>query len=78
MIKKFNKQNVDAIMAIISKYRLIADREKALLAKGFSVANRAMGSGGTGQIKTIKSEVRIQIGHASGKYNYAKCVILEF
>jgi hypothetical protein len=36
-----------------------------------------MGPGGTGQIKTLKSEIRMQIGYGKGKYNYAKCVIFS-
>ena len=77
-IMKFSQKKVDEVKKIIAKHRLVADRENELRKKGFKVAEKPMGPGGTGQIKTLKSEIRMQIGHGSGKYNYAKCVIFSY
>jgi len=75
---KFSQKKVDEVKKIIAKHRLIADRENELRKKGFNVAKKPMGSGGTGQIKTLKSEIRMQIGYGSGRHNYAKCVIFSY
>lgn len=78
MATKFSQKKVDEVKQIIAKHRLVADRETELHKKGFTVAEKAMGSGGTGQIKTLKNEIRMQIGYGHGKNNYAKCVIFSF
>jgi len=77
-IMKFSPKKVDEVKKIIAKHRLVADRENELRKKGFEVAEKAMGPGGTGQIKTLKSEIRMQIGYGHGKWNYAKCVIFSY
>lgn len=77
-MKKFNEKNIEIVKSIISKHRLVSDRVKDLEKRGFDVAERAMGSGGTGQIKTYKKEVRVQVGYGKSRNNYAKCVILSF
>jgi hypothetical protein len=76
-IMKFSEKKVDEVKKIIKKHRLVADRENELRKKGFEVAENPMGPGGTGQIKTLKSEIRMQIGYGHGKWNYAKCVIFS-
>ena len=77
-IMKFSQKKVDEVKKIIAKHRLVADRENELHKKGFKVAEKAMGPGGTGQIKKLKSEIRMQIGYGHGKWNYAKCVIFSY
>ena len=77
-IMKFSQKKVDEVKKIIAKHRLVADRENELRKKGFNVAEKAMGSGGVGQINTLNSEIRMQIGYGHGKYNYAKCVIFSY
>ena len=71
------EQTVNEVKTIISKHRLVSDRVNELNEKGYIVNECAMGSGGVGQIKTLKDEVRIQIGYGHGKHNYAKCVIIK-
>ena len=75
---KFSQKKVDEVKQIIAKHRLVADRESELLNKGFIVMEKPMGSGGKGQIKTLKTEIRMQIGYGHGTNNYAKCVIFSF
>ena len=70
-------EKINDIRKIIAKYRFVADRESELTDKGYYVTERAMGSGGTGQIKILASEIRVQIGYGHGRNNYAKCVILN-
>lgn len=61
----------------ISTYTKIDDRVRVLENLGFTIEEKPMGSGGVGQVKTMKSgETRIQIGCGHGRNNYAKCVIL--
>jgi len=75
---KFSKLNVSKVNKIIAKHRLVANRVRELKKKGFTVKEKSMGSGGTGQIKTLKNEIRMQIGYGHGKNNYAQCVIFSF
>ena len=75
---KFSEKAVNEVKAIIAKYRLVSDRENELIKKGYTTKECPMGPGGTGQIKTLKSEIRMQIGYGHGKNNYAKCVIFSF
>ena len=71
------EQEVKEVKTIISKHRLVKDRVKELYKNGYNIEECAMGSGGVGQIKTLKNEVRIQVGYGHGRYNYAKCVIIN-
>ena len=75
---RFSKKAADEVREIISTNKLVSDRENKLIEKGFVIKECPMGSGGTGQIKTFKNEVRMQIGYGHGKHNYAKCVIFDF
>lgn len=75
---KFSEKVVSEVKSIISKHRLVSDRENELIKKGYTIKECPMGSGGTGQIKTLKGEIRMQIGYGHGKNNYAKCVIFTF
>lgn len=75
---EFSEKAVNEVKSIISKHRLVCDRENELIKKGYTVNECSMGPGGTGQIKTLKSEIRMQIGYGHGDYNYAKCVIFSY
>ena len=75
---KFSEKRVNEVKSIISKHRSVSDRENELIKKGFRIKECSMGSGGVGQIKTLKNEVRMQIGYGHGKHNYAKCVVFSF
>ena len=77
-LKKISEKEVKVVKAIIAKHRLISEREKELIKKGYTIKECQMGSGGTGQIKTLKNEIRMQIASGHGKYNYAPCVIFKF
>jgi hypothetical protein len=48
-----------------------------MLKKQTQLLNNMNRCGGTGQIKTLKSEIRMQIGYGHGKNNYAKCIIFS-
>lgn len=65
------------IKEVIKNNRLIADRENKLKEMGYTIETRAMGTGGVGQVEKLKSESRMQIGYGSGRYNYAKVVIMS-
>ena len=67
----------DQVMSTIAGIRLVSDRVNELRKKGYVVVERSMGSGGVGQIKVLKNEIRIQIGYGHGKHNYAMCVIFN-
>lgn len=56
--------------------RLIKDRVAALKTAGYCVEPRAMGSGGVGQVRITKKEIRVQIGCGYTRWNNAMCVIL--
>ena len=73
-MKTFTEESVVEIKQIIAKHRSISARENELLEKGYNVMECAMGSGGVGQVKKIKNEVRVQIESGHGRCNYAKCV----
>lgn len=61
----------------IENHSKIDNRVLELENMGFTIEEKAMGSGGVGQVRTMKSgEVRIQIGCGHSRHNYAKCVIL--
>jgi hypothetical protein len=75
---KFSEKAVSEVKAIIAKHKLVSDRENELIKKGYTTMECPMGSGGTGQIKTLKNEIRMQIGYGHGRYNYATCVIFSF
>ena len=74
---KFTEKKAEQVKEIISKHRLVADRVNDIKNKGFTIAEKPMGSGGTGQIKTLHSEIRMQIGYGHGRNNYAQCVIFS-
>ena len=74
---KFTEKKAKQVQEIISNHRLVADRVNDLKNKGFTIDEKSMGSGGTGQIKTLRSEIRIQIGYGHGKNNYSQCVIFS-
>ena len=71
------KAAMKEISKVIKDNRLIKDRETVLFHMGYTISEKAMGSGGVGQVKTLKTEIRIQIGSGHGRQNYAKCVILK-
>ena len=71
------EQTVNEVKTIISKHRLVSDRVNELSKNGYNIKECAMGSGGVGQIKVLKDEVRIQVGFGHGKHNYAKCVTIN-
>lgn len=61
--------NYKKVMSIIKSHRLISKREEAI---GFDyIEEKAMGSGGVGQLKVINGLVYVQIGCGHGKWNYA-------
>ena len=57
----------------IANHRKTSDRIAALEARAFEVVEKAMGSGGVGQLKNGY----IQISYGRGKWNYAKVVKLN-
>ena len=75
---KISQSALNEVKSIIAKHRLVSDRENELIKKGYLIIECSMGSGGTGQIKTLKSEIRMQIGYGHSRYNYAKCVVFKF
>jgi hypothetical protein len=63
-----------SIMNIVNANKRVIDREKEI---GFdNIEEKAMGSGGVGQIKIIKGFVFVQIESGHGRHNYAKCANL--
>jgi len=77
MPKSLTKSTISTINKVVNKHRLVDDRVDELESKGFQVAKKPMGSGGVGQIKETKSEIRYQIGYGTGKHNYAYAVIFK-
>ena len=65
------------IEKVVRENRLVSDRVIKLREMGYTVEERAIGSGGVMQVKELKSETRIQVGYGKGKYNYAYAVILK-
>jgi len=47
-MKNLTKQTKKEVRLIISKHRLVADREDELIKKGYTTKECPMGSGGTG------------------------------
>lgn len=70
------QEKINQIRKIINENRSLKDRYLNLEAAGYSIEERHMGSGGVGQVKTLKTETRVQIESGHGRYNYANCVIL--
>lgn len=60
----------------VLKLKKVKERLQELRDAGFIVEPRAMGSGGVGQVRTTRDEVRIQVAAGYSKYNSAMCVIL--
>lgn len=70
---------VECAIDIIVENHFVKNREqelKKLFGKD-CVKELPMGSGGVGQLKILKSEARLQIGHGHGKHNYAKTLVIE-
>ena len=63
------------IMQIVENTRRVKERIE-ILSDRFHVENKAMGSGGVGQVKELKDHFRVQVSYGIGKWNYAYCVIL--
>lgn len=72
-----NKMHTTKDLIAICRERTVEDRVSKFSALGVTCDIRPMGSGGVGQVKTTKSEVRFQIGYGTGKHNYAMCAIFE-
>jgi len=68
-----------AIAAIYNNHfvndRVIEIEEKT--DRQFLIEELPMGSGGVGQLKILKSQIRFQIGYGHSKHNYAKTLIIE-
>lgn len=60
------------VLSIIKAERLISDRIKLIGAE--HVEEKAMGSGGVGQVKVINGYVYVQIGSGHSIHNYAPAV----
>jgi hypothetical protein len=67
----------EKIKKIISEERLIKNRVKRIEGLGVACEERPMGSGGVGQTKETKDEIRIQVGYGHGRHNYAMCAIIN-
>lgn len=66
------------VMEIVSTYRYCVDRNKALIAAGYTPYIFPMGSGGVGQVKKTRSnDWRVQVSYGESRYNYAWCVTLK-
>lgn len=66
------------IEKVVNSYRKISDRERILKDMGYTVLVLPMGSGGVLQEKVMKDKtIRIQITSGWGRWNYAKCVVLN-
>ena len=74
---KYSEKAIKEAKEVIFKYKTIEARANALVGAGFTVGERSMGSGGVGQVKTTKTEVRLQATSGKGPRNYAKCVIFN-
>jgi len=70
-----SRQDLINIRNITRRYRLISDRVAALNELGYNIKCAAMGSGGVGQVKETKKEIRVQISHGVSRWNYAYCVV---
>lgn len=64
------------VLNIIKSYHFVNDRIDQL--EDEEITEKAMGTGGVGQMKIIKDNVYIQIGYGHGKWNYAKVVKIGF
>jgi hypothetical protein len=73
MKTQINEQKVNEVNNIIKNNKLLKDRFKALENAGFSIYEKAMGNGGTGQIK----KNMMQVGSGKGRYNYAPIVYIN-
>jgi len=74
---KTTDANYKEIMNVVNKHNRVINRENELMEMGYCVAERRMGSGGVGQIKNLKNEIRIQIGYGHTGNNYASCIIIK-
>ena len=74
-IKLQNIQN--EVYSVCKKHRIVADRESELASMGYLVTEKGLRSGGVGQVKESKDSYFIQIGYGHGRYNYAKCVVVD-
>lgn len=68
---------INEIKTVINKYYFVNDRVNELTKLGYYIKKCPMGSGGKGQIKYLRNEIRVQIGYGTSEYNYAMCVILN-
>lgn len=71
------QHKIDSIKKAIRENRLVCNRCADLSSEGIETKKAPMGSGGVGQIKIMATgEIRIQIGYATGKHNYAQVAVL--
>ena len=64
------------VLNIIKENHFVNDRINQL--EDEEITEKAIGTGGVGQMKIIKEYVYIQIGSGHGKWNYAKVVKIGF
>ncbi len=74
-LSKNAKNRKEQVLKVIKNNYFINDRIDSLQNMDFSVDEKAMGSGGVGQIKEVKGCYRMQIGY--GRHNYAFVVYLQ-
>ena len=68
------QSQIETVKRIIAENKSLVARKKAIFEAGFTVREIAMGSGGCGQVKETKTEVRIQIESGHGRYNFLAVV----
>jgi hypothetical protein len=71
---------IDIAKTAIIENRLIALRKEQIEISeidGVGFQEIAMGSGGVGQLKIVKNQVRFQIGYGHSKHNFATCLVIE-
>jgi hypothetical protein len=68
---------VHEIRKCVKDNRLKLKIYELLQVAGYNVDSRSMGSGGVGQVRLTRKEIRIQVGAAYTKWGRAMCVVIE-
>jgi len=80
-LTKEHRLTIDSALYAIKNNRMIKDRIGCILCIISGVINHefreiAMGSGGVGQLKIVKNEIRLQIGYGHSRHNFATTLVI--